>query len=45
MHIHQHLQTRGEVSPGLFEIEKGVLILERKTLIVSIFELNFPFKT
>ena len=31
--------------PQLFlEIEKSVLIFERKALIVSIFGLNFPFK-
>ena len=39
-------QLGGEGKPPLpfLKIEKGVLIFERKALIVSIFELNFSFK-
>ena len=37
-------EGRVEASLALFEIEKSVLILERKALIVSIFWLNFPFR-
>ena len=44
-HPHAHNQ-KGEGRPPLsfLKIEKSVLILERKTLIVSIFGLNVPFK-
>ena len=44
-HSHAHNQ-KGEGRPPLsfLKIEKSVLILERKTLIVSIFGLNVPFK-
>ena len=38
------LAGREEASPALLKIEKNVLILERKVLIMSIFGLNFPFK-
>ena len=49
MHIQPHSQAlnyRGEKRPPLsfLKIEKSVLILERKALIVSIFGLNYQFK-
>ena len=35
---------RGEASPAVFENLKSIMIFERKSLIVSIFELEFSFK-
>ena len=39
------LGGRGETSPALFENQKKCLIFKTKALVMSIFELNFPFKT
>ena len=40
--IFSHIQR---ASPSLFlKIEKSILILEKKALVMSIFWLNFPFK-
>ena len=38
------VEEGGEASPAFLKIEKSVLILEIKILIVSIFGLNFPFR-
>ena len=38
------LGEEGRSPLPFLKIEKSVLILERKALIVFIFELNFPFK-
>ena len=38
------LGGRGKASPALLEIEKNVLILERKTLILSILGLIFSIQ-
>ena len=38
------LEGSEETSPAFLEIEKSVLIMERKTLIVFIFGLNLPLK-